>query len=133
MKTTWSNKWKKCLIWFSGYFSFIAFAIVGGYAIIKSEDEDLKKCAKASFVVTLIFACLSAFLSIFSNFGGMSESYYNSAAYDFYDIFSKLVNVAKIVVFAVFIIIELVKKDNVVAAEGTQQIENTENNDITAE
>ncbi len=78
MKPEWTNKWKKCLIWFSGYFSFIAYAVVGGYVVIKGEDKELKKTAKTAFVVTLIFACLSAFLTLFSNFGGMSETYYGS-------------------------------------------------------
>ncbi len=126
MKKEWSNKWKKVLIWFSGYFSFIAFAIVGGYTIVKSEDEELKKCTKTAFIVTLIFACLSAFLTIFSSFAGMSESYYSSAAYDFYDIFSKLVSVAKVVVYAVFIILELVKKETVTKVEEVKEIEKNE-------
>ena len=43
MKKIWTNRWKKALIWFSGYFSLIAFAIVGGYVIVKSEDDDRRK------------------------------------------------------------------------------------------
>ncbi len=113
MKSGWSNKWKKVLIWFSGYFSFIAFAIVGGYTIIKSENEEHKKTSKLAFIITLIFACLSAFLTIFYNCAGMSDSFYGSGAYDFYDIFGKIINIAKVIVFAVFIIIELVKKEKV--------------------
>ncbi len=115
MKNIWTKKWKNVLIWFSGYFSFIAFAITGGYAIVKSEDEELKKTAKTAFVVTLIFACISAFLTIFSNFGSMSDNYYGSGAYDFYSIFSSLVAVGKIITYVVFIILELAKKDPVVA------------------
>ncbi len=111
MKSIWNNSWKKTLIWFSSYIGFTAFAIVGGYTIVKSEDEQLKKTVKTAFITTLIFACISAFLTLFSSFAGMSENYYNSAAYDFYDIASKLVNVAKIAVHAIFIILELTKKD----------------------
>ncbi len=40
----------------------------------------------------------------------MSDNYYGSAAYNFYDIASSLLNVDKIVVYAIFIILELVKK-----------------------
>ncbi len=127
MKKEWSNKWKKCLIWFSGYFSFIAFAIVGGYTIVKSEDEELKKCTKTTFIVTLIFAAINAFLTIFSNFAGMSDNYYGSGAYDFYDIFSKIVSVAKVIVFAVFIILELVKK------EAPAKIEPVQDNQVEEE
>ena len=50
MKKVWTNRWKKVLIWLSGYLSFIAFAIVGGYTIVKSEDEELKKTTKAAFL-----------------------------------------------------------------------------------
>ncbi len=121
MTSVWSNKWKKCLIWFSAYISFIAFAIVGGYVIIKPENEELKKSTKLAFVVSLIFAGLSAFLTIFYNFAGMSNTFYGSGAYDFYDNFSRFVNIAKIVVFAVFIVIELIKKEKV---ETKEEVEN---------
>ncbi len=112
MEKNWSTAWKKALIWFSSYFSFIAFALVGGYTILKNDDEELKRTAKNAFIVCLIFACFSGFLTIFTNLAGMSDSYYSSAAYDFYDICSKLVNVARVVVYAVFIIVELVRKES---------------------
>ncbi len=108
---TWSKKWKEMLIWFSGYFSFIAFAIVGGYAIVKEEDEGLKATAKKAFIITLIFTALSAFLTLFNQFGSMFNGYYSSALYDFYSVFTTFVNIAKIAVYAVFLITTLVKKD----------------------
>ncbi len=129
MKSNWSNKWKKCLIWFSAYMSFVAFALVGGYTIVKTEDEDLKKTTKTTFIVSLIFACFSGFLTIFSCIAGMSSTYYNSAAYDFYDIFNKLVNIARVVVFAVFIIMELVKKEETEDTPKTQNVEEEQKDD----
>ncbi len=111
MENSWSNKWKKCLIWFSGYMSFIAFALVGGYVIAKGEDEELKKTAKNALIVALIFAAARGFLTVFSGFAGMSENYYSSAAYDFYSISSSLVNIAAVLIYAVIIILELTKKD----------------------
>ncbi len=111
MKNLWTERWKKVFIWFSCYMGFTSFAIVGGYTILKSENEELKKTTKTAFITCLIFACISAFLSIFSSFAGMSDHYYSSAAYDFYSIASSLVSVAKIIVYAVFIILELIKKD----------------------
>ncbi len=121
MKKTWSNKWKKCLIWFSGYFSFIAFAVVGGYAVIKGEDEELKKTAKTAFVVTLIFAAISAFLTIFYNFASLSPNYYGGGAQSFYQILSAIVAVARIIVFAVFVIIELAKNDGAKVEQAKQE------------
>ncbi len=112
MNSNWSNKWKKCLIWLSSYLSFIAFALVGGYVIIKNDNEELKKTTKLAFIITLIFTCISAFLTIFYNFVSMSHAYSSSSAYDFYNIFSKIANIVKVIVYAIFIILELTKKDN---------------------
>ena len=36
MKNIWNNRWKKALIWLCGYVSLIAYAITGGYVIVKS-------------------------------------------------------------------------------------------------
>lgn len=112
MNKVWTKKWKEVLIWLSGYINFVAFALVGGYTIVKSEDEDLKKTTKTAFIVTLIFTAISAFLLIFHYFGSMASGYYGSGAYDFYNIASNIVGIAKIIVFAVFIIMALVKKDD---------------------
>lgn len=111
MNKVWTKKWKEVLIWFSGYINFIAFALVGGYTIVKSDDEDLKKTTKTAFIVTLIFTAVSALLLIFHYFGSMFNGYYGSGAYDFYSIASNITAIAKIVVYAVFIIMALVKKD----------------------
>ncbi len=113
MNGTWSQKWKKALIWFSGYIDFVAFALVGGYAIVKTEDEDLKKTAKQVFVVTLIFAVLSALLGIYNYCGNLFfDNYgYSSDAYEFYQVATNLVNLARIIVYAVFLVLTFVKKE----------------------
>ncbi len=109
--TTWNTKWKKILIWFSGYFSFTTLAIVGGYTIVKSKNEELKKTAKEAFIVTLIFAAINAFFSIFYDFLSTKSGYSLTGAYDFYQMATAIVDLAKVIVFAVFIIMTLVKKD----------------------
>ena len=125
MKEVWSKKWKEVLIWFSAYISFIAFAIIGGYTIVKSNDDDLKKTAKTALVVTLIFSAVSAFLLVFHYFASMADGYYGSGAYDFYSIASNLVNICQIVVYAVFIIMALVKTDSTKkVVKDTQKEEN---------
>ena len=102
MKEGWSRRWKALLIWASGYLSFIAYAIVGGYVIVKSDDEELKNTAKKAFIVTLIFTAISMFFSIYNSIGALSSSYYSSGAYVAYGVLQMIVNIAKIVVYVVF-------------------------------
>ena len=101
MKEGWSRRWKALLIWASGYLSFIAYAIVGGYVIVKSDDEELKDTAKKAFIVTLIFTAISMFFSIYNSIGALSSSYYSSGAYVAYGVLQMIVNIAKIVVYVV--------------------------------
>ena len=107
-----NEKLKKVFVLLSGYLSFIAFAIVGGYIFVKSDNEDVKKTAKLTLILILIFTGISALLLIYNQFGGMFDGYYSGAAYDVYTIISGIVAIAKAIVYAVFIIIELVKKDD---------------------
>lgn len=103
-----NSTWKKLFVWISAYLSFVAFAVVGGYVFVKEEDEDVKKQAKLALFVTVIFACISAFLAIYSNCMGMTTT--SGGAYDFYRWFSFFVNIGKIVTYAVFTILAIVPK-----------------------
>lgn len=114
MKEGWTTRWKALLIWACGYLSIIAFAIVGGYAIVKSDDEELKKTAKQAFIVTLIFTAISLFLTLYSSIGGMTDGYYLSKAYEAYDIMFDLMTIAKIVVFVAFAALSFFKGGAVV-------------------
>ncbi|MGM9645461.1 MAG: hypothetical protein ACI3XS_02055 [Eubacteriales bacterium] len=104
MKELWTTKWKKVLIWACGYISFMAFALVGGYVIVKSDDEELKKTAKLTFIVTLIFTGVFAFFSLFNYFGGMFNGYYGSVMYKIISILTSIVNIVKILTYAFFIV-----------------------------
>ena len=64
MKEGWTNRWKRLLIWVSGYLSIIAYVIVGGYFMVKSDDEDLKKDCKICIYCDNHFHCN---FSIFGN------------------------------------------------------------------
>ena len=132
MNGEWSQKWKKVFVWFAGYFSFIAFALVGGWVILKSEDEDLKKTAKFVFILTLIFAAASAFFAIYNYLFGFMTNYYSSAAYLIYQIFTAIIGIAKIVVFAVYILLTLFgkQKSEATPVENTKPEESEENTPI---
>ena len=106
----WSKKWNKIFLWATGYLSIVAFAVVGGYALVKG-DEDSKKTAKSVLIATLIFAGISAILTIISTVGGLFDGYYSSAFYDFYRVLNAVTVVAKIAVYALNIIFELFKKE----------------------
>ena len=105
MNEIWTKKWKKVLIWISGYVNFIAFAIVGGWIIVKSDDKELKRTAKTTFIVTLIFIAIEAVLLILSSIFQQTSGYYSSSLYDVMSILSLIETIAKIIVYAIFIIL----------------------------
>lgn len=105
MKNIWNNRWKKALIWLCGYVSLIAYAITGGYVIVKSEDEDLRRTAKTAFIVTLIFTAIDAFVSVLSSIHGLAG--YNQGFSEFLSWFRFFLQIAKIAVYAVFILLSL--------------------------
>lgn len=111
MKEGWSLRWKKLLVWACGYLNIIAFVIVGGYFVVKTDDKDLKNTVKNVFIVTLIFTAVSMLLSLYNYIGGLVDGYYGSGAYQVYDVMLTLVNIAKIVVYAVFAALAFFKVD----------------------
>ena len=106
-----NNTWKKVFILLSAYLSAIAFAVIGGVVWYKDkEDEEIRKTLKLALIVTLIFTGIFALLNIFNYIGGLASNYYSSAAYEFYSIMNKLVNIAEIVTFTVLIVKALIDK-----------------------
>ena len=99
------------MIWLSAYINFIAFAIVGGYTILKSEDEDLKKTTKKAFIIVLCFAIFSAILSIYSSCMNLSV-YYNRTASRVYNIINCIYTISRVVTYSVFMLVEFFKKEN---------------------
>ncbi len=104
MKEVWSKAWKKVLIWVSGFAGIIAFAIVGGYTVVKGESEELKRTAKLCFVVTLLFLAAEALVSILLSISGIAHSGgFNS----FLEWLNLILLIARIAVYAVFVIMAL--------------------------
>ena len=102
MKEGWTTRWKALLIWLCGYLSIIAFIIAGGYTIVKSDNEELKKTTKTAFIVTIIFTLISMFLALYNSIGGMVGNYYSSAGYDAYNVLVQITTIAKIIVYVTF-------------------------------
>ena len=121
MKEVWSKAWKKALIWACGYFSLIAFAVAGGYVIVKSQDEELKRTAWHCFVVTLLFMAASALMSILSSINGLSYSAGFSEAIQWINF---LLLLAKTAVYATAIVMALVSgKSRGSAQSGAEKAE----------
>ena len=110
MKKVNFSKWKGVFVWLCGAVSFVAFAIVGGYALVKEEDESVKKTAKTALFVTLVFAAIKAVLALFGYIGGMFDGYYASVPWKICDILERLVNIARLCVYAFFIVMTFFSK-----------------------
>ena len=118
MKQIWSLRWKKLLIWVCGYLSIVAFALVGGYTIVRSDSRALKQTSKNAFIVVLIFTALSALGALFSGIGSVS-----SGMGGFLAVYSMIVTVSKIVVFAVCAVVSFFRCKEEPDAEGRDENE----------
>lgn len=113
----WTRKLINVLIWVSGYLNFVAFVIVGGFAVVKGDDEQ-KLVAKKVFVITLIFLALNGIMSFLGSTGAwFGNYYYSSWFYDFQVSMTRIINMAETITFATFIILELLKKEDPLTAE----------------
>ena len=124
-KGKWTEKLTNVLLWVGGYVNFIAFALLGGYIIVKGNDKQ-KLTIKKVFIIVLLFLGATAIMELFYNFASMSGDYYGSFAQDIYSIMTKIIDIAKIGVFATFVVLELIKKDKT-SAESMNNIEQPKN------
>ena len=102
MKELWTQRWKKALIWLSGYLSFIAYALVGGYVIFKTTDKELQRSAKLVFVITLIFAAIDAVMIILGNISTLGARMGSALSW-----IRLFINLAEIGIYAAGIIVSL--------------------------
>ena len=109
-----SKSLKKAFMWAAAYLNIIGFILVGGYFYLKEkEDEDMQKEVKTCLIVTLIFTAINAFVALFNYFSGLFGASYSGVVGTIYSILVAVVGIGKIVTYAVFAIIALVKgKEN---------------------
>lgn len=93
-----TRKWKKLLVWVAGYANLLTFALVGGYFMLKDEDEEVKYSIKWAFLANLVFLAFTAFLSFVSSIGGACN-WYGSWIYKVYSGLSLINNIGRIAVF----------------------------------
>lgn len=112
-------------IWASVLVSYLAFAVVGGFCMVKSDREDLKDTCKKALVIALIFFAVELFLTVFHYIGSCFNGYYGSGAYQFYDIAGNIVAIAKIITVVVFAILGIVGVGEKKEKNGGSEKENT--------
>ena len=120
MKSDWNNRWKKALIWLSGYLSFIAFALVGGYVVVKCEDKELRKTAKTAFIATLLFTAIDVFMSLLSRINALAG--YNLVFTNVISWINFVLFLAEIAIYA-FAIVVVLFVDNSSAPEKNEPAE----------
>lgn len=98
-------KLAQILIWVSGFLSFLTFALVGGYSWFVLKDEDLKNTTKKVFIITLVFVALSALGIVYTSFCQMI----NVNTGSFYRVVYALVQIARVVCFLAFMLMDILK------------------------
>ncbi len=135
--TKWTTStWKKFLLWIAGYVNVLALVLIGGYVVLKEDDKEVKKTAKTVCLVYVLFTAISAFLSIYAQVGNMFDGWYNSTAYEVYGILNSLVNIARIIVFAICALVAVFKADDTeqkAVAEKTEEKQEEKVEDRTEE
>lgn len=126
MKKVDFSKWKGVFVWLCGAVNIIAFAVVGGYALVKEEDKSVRKTAKTALFVTLVFIAIKAVLALFGYIGGMFDGYYQSVPWKICDILDRLTNIARLCVYGFFIIMTFFSKQTPEILEEGEKEEKTE-------
>ena len=79
MKEGWTTRWKALFIWLSGYLSFIAFAVVGGYVIVNMTDNYYASNAYDAYgviqqITNIAKIVVYAVFALIAFFGGKNTS-----------------------------------------------------------
>ena len=110
-----STKMQKLILWVTSYTSIVALVLCGGYVLCRSEDKEVKKTAVQAFIVNAIFLGISAFLSLLY-YLLVTLCHVNGYA-SANNILTALVAMARIIVYAVMVIMLLVKKEENTGAQ----------------
>ncbi len=104
----WNNKWKKILLWVVSYLNILGFVLVGGYFILKG-DNDLKKESKKCFITMLPFIAIDALIDMITYFISINGSVSGASNIS---TFSSIIGIIKIVTFVVMIVLVILEKNS---------------------
>ena len=100
------------IIWASAYLSVIVFALCGGYAWFKTDDESLKNETKKALLILLLFTAVGLIQSFVGELLNLFDVSYSSWQYSTHIAIANIISIIKIVTFAVFAVLTFVKKDD---------------------
>ena len=114
------------IVWASAYVNVIVFALCGGYAWFKSDDETVKNETKKALIVTLLFTAVGMIQSFVGQCLSLFNVSYGSDLYTAHQKIANVISIAKIVIYAVFALLAFFKNGNA-AAKGKTSADDSAN------
>ena len=103
------------IVWASAYVNVIVFALCGGYAWFKSNDETVKNETKKALIVTLLFTAVGIIQTFVGQCLSLFDVSYGSDLYTAHQKIANVITIAKVVVYVVFALLAFFKNDNAAA------------------
>ena len=114
------------IVWASAYVNVIVFALCGGYAWFKSNDETVKNETKKALIVTLLFTAVGIIQTFVGQCLSLFDVSYGSDLYTAHQKIANVITIAEVVIYAVFALLAFFKNDNA-AANGKTSADDTAN------
>lgn len=120
------------IVWASAYVNVIVFALCGGFAWFKSNDETVKNETKKALIVTLLFIAVGMIQSFVGQCLSLFGVSYGSDLYTAHQMIANVITIAKIVVYAVFALLAFFKNGNAAASGKTSADDSANDAEKTA-
>lgn len=104
------------IVWASAYVNVIVFALCGGYAWFKSNDDTVKNETKKALIVTILFTAVGMIQSFVGQCLSLFGVSYGSDLYSAHQMIANVISIANIVVYAVFALLAFFKNDTAAAS-----------------
>ena len=117
-----SLNWRKAIIWFTAYANVIAFFLAGGYIYLNTSESETRLTFKNALALSIGFTCLGVLqdlvyylLSIFK---------VNYQVLNTLNTVDQVIFALKIIVFAVFVILDFCGKKPMIFKEKDETVAN---------